>query len=497
MFGRKKQTKEKVELTKESYQKAKGVFRYLRPYSFLIFIGLICLLLSTAGSFLFPILLGNLVDAGTPNALDNSPVAAVAGDVLDDLKDVDVVAVILLVLFFVQAIFSFFRIYIFNHITEKVLAALRLDTYAHLVKLPLAFYSKRRVGELNSRISSDTATLSGVMTTSIAEFFRQIIMLFASIVYLFIYSTDLTLAMLATLPVVAISAVFFGRFIKKLSKTTQDEIANSNTIVEETMTGILNVKAFANEVYEIVRYRNANERIRKIAMKGAGWRAAFVSFIIFFVFGAIVFIIWRAVNMGVNNGELVTFITFCVLIGASISSLPDLYSSLQKAVGASENLMNILEETPEDLDTEAKTQINKVAGDVAFENVSFAYPSRKDSPVLQDLSFEVKAGKLAAIVGPSGAGKSTIVSMLLRFYEPESGLIRIDGKPATEYSLTELRKQMALVPQEVLLFGGSIRENIAYGDPDATEEQIIEAAKKANAHEFVSNFSGRVRYLGR
>ncbi len=486
-FGRNKGKKEeRVKVSKDSYKKASRLFKYLKPYSFLIIVGMILLFLSTGATMVFPKLLGNLVDA-----TDNSAASAQLEQSWLNLEHIDSVAILLLILFGVQAVFSFFRVYVFNYITEKVLANVRQDTYKHLIRLPMAFFSQRRVGELNSRIAADISALQGTLTVTIAEFLRQIIIIIGGVVLLFISQPKLTLIMMGSLPVIVIIAVFFGRFIKKLSKQTQDEVANSNVIVEETLTGISNVKAFANELFEFTRYKKNTEEIRKIAMKGATWRGLFVSFIIFSVFGAIVFIIWNGVHMRANGdiemGQLVEFIVYSVFIGAAFGSIPDMYATIQKTVGATENLMDILEEEPEAIAMEHVAPI-AIEGHVGFNNVSFAYPSRQESQVLNNISFEVKPGNQIAIVGPSGAGKSTIVSLLLRFYDPTSGTITIDGQANTTYDLSALRNQMAVVPQEVLLFGGSIRENIAYGNPDATEEEIIAAAQKANAHDFVESF---------
>lgn len=485
-FRRKKDDSEKVKLTKESYKKAKRLFVYLKPYRFLFAIGMLCLLASSAMGLVFPMLLGSLLGAGGE--------AAFSGEALDfDRNNINALAVMLFILLTANAIFSFFRIYVVSYVTEKMLVTMRTDTYQHLIRLPMQFFASRRVGELNSRISTDISTIQETINTTFPEFVRQIILIVGGIALLAFLSLKLTLIMLASLPVIIIFAVIFGKFIKKLSKQAQDDVASSNTIVEETLTGIANVKSFVNEAYEVMRYGVKAEAIRKVTMKAAVWRAAFASFIILFIFGAIVLVIWSGAQMVAAKTlapeDFGAFVLYTVFIGASFGGIADLYAKIQKTIGATEEVMDILDEVSEDIDvTELKHDIPALNGDVAFEGVEFHYPSRDEIEVLQGIDFSIKSGQQVAIVGPSGAGKSTIVSLLLRFYDPQKGQLLFDGKPATSYGLTELRNQMAVVPQEVLLFGGTIRENIAYGKPGSSEEEIIEAAKKANAHNFIKDF---------
>jgi ABC-type multidrug transport system fused ATPase/permease subunit len=313
------------------------------------------------------------------------------------------------------------------------------------------------------------------------------------IILLVFISPKLTLMMLAIVPVVAVAAVIFGRFIRKTSRQVQEKIAESNTIIEETLQGITNVKAFANEFFENKRYRSSTEEIVKIGILGGKYRGAFASFIIFCLFGAIVAVIWYGVVLASQNqlliGDLISFILYSAFVGASFGGIAELYAQIQKAVGAVERVFEILDEEAEVLDISAPQGIkNRIEGKVVFKNVAFTYPSRKEIQVLKNISFEGKKGETIAIVGPSGSGKSTLVGLLLRFYNVESGKILIDDKECESYNLTDLRNNMAIVPQDVLLFGGSIKENIAYGKPNASIEEIEEAAKKANAFDFIESF---------
>jgi ABC-type multidrug transport system fused ATPase/permease subunit len=359
------------------------------------------------------------------------------------------------------------------------------------------FFSKRRVGELNSRIAADISMLQETFTTDLAEFFRQVIIIVGGIVFLSLTSVKLTLFMLAIIPAMMLAAVFFGRYIKRFSKQVQESIAESNTIIEETLQGIQNVKAFTNEFFEIGRYTKKTNEVMNIAKKGGKYRGAFASFIIFCLFGSIVAVIWYGVLM-INAGELsigqlFTFILYSVFIGASVGGMADIYAKIQKAVGATEHLLDILDEPSEQI-VDSATQ-DSVKGHILFQDLSFAYPSRPDIKVLKNLNLEIKEGQNIALVGPSGAGKTTLASILFGFYKINEGKILIDQKSIEDYDLHFLRKQIAIVPQDILLFGGTIKENIAYGKLGATDQEIEEAARKANAIDFIKDFPEQMETL--
>jgi ABC transporter fused permease/ATP-binding protein len=467
----------KLKITKHSLKKAFRLYSFLKPYRLKFIIGMLFLFLTSATALVFPMLMGKLVDAANEEFIQN----------------IDKIGITLLALFTAQAIFSYFRVALFVEVTENTLSALRNTTYQRLICLPMSFFVNRRVGELNSRLASDISLLQDTLTTTIAEFLRQFILIIGGIAFLSLTSVKLTLIMLSVVPLLAIIAVIFGRYIRKVSRSVQDKIAESNTIVEETLQGISNVKAFTNELFEIARYQKSTSAIVHQALKGGKARGAFASFIILAIFGAIVFVIWYGVRM-VNSGELsigsmFQFVLYSVFVGASIGGIAELYASIQKAIGATERIFEIIDEPAEDIILDKQNiSVEKLKGDVKFDTVQFAYPSRKEVEVLKNISFSAKSGEQIAIVGPSGAGKSTIVSLLFRFYDPLHGAIYIDDKNIKEYPLTYLRNQLAVVPQDVLLFGGTIKENIAYGKPDATFEEIVEAAKKANAHSFIESF---------
>lgn len=477
-------TKNRKKPSKEALRRSTRIFSYLKPYTGIFIIGFIFLILSSLTALLFPYFLGQLIghEPATPGEAVNG---------IFQFKSVNTIIIALFVVFTTQAVFSFFRILLFTRVTEFTLRDIRYDAFSKLLMAPLAFFNQNKVGELTSRIATDINLLQTTFTTTIAEFVRQLITIVVGIAALIWLSPKLSLIMLCVIPVVALMAVFFGRYIRRLSKRTQNAAAESNGILEEVMQGIQNVKAFTNEMFERSRYKSAIEDIRHLAIKGAVWRGLFVSFIIVCLFGAIVFIIWRGVLM-TQSGDLsqaafISFIMYTIFLGASIGSLPDLYAGIQKAIGATDHLMEITRQDTEPIHAGAAGG-PRFTGEIEFRNVRFHYATRKDVPVLKNINFRVNPGEQLAIVGPSGAGKSTITSLLLRFYNPVAGEILLDGKDASEYDLTAYRSQFALVPQEVLLFNGSIRDNIAYGRPGADEEEIREAAKKANALVFIESF---------
>lgn len=467
----------KSKITATSLQKATVIFRYAGNHRWKFYVGLVFLLFTGATALAFPKLMGMLIDCVKNK--DNSQANMIAGG--------------LIIILFLQSIFSFFRLYLFVNFTENTLANLRLSLYSNLVKLPMSFFSQKRVGELNSRISSDITQIQDTLTSTIAEFLRQFILIIGGILLLANESIKLTLLMLSVVPLVAVAAVIFGRFIRKYSKNVQDKVAESQVIVEETMQGISIVKAFANEWYEIARYNGKIKEVVTIAIKGGKYRGYFASFIIFCLFGAIVAVVWFGVRLSISGemsvGQLISFVLYSTFVGASFGGIAELYAQIQKAIGATERVFELLDETPEKINSvQNAVETPKIKGNVTFKNVAFSYHSRKEIKVLTDVSFTANFGQKIAIVGPSGTGKSTIASLLLRFYNIDEGEILVDGKNIYDFDLENLRGNMSIVPQDVILFGGTIRENIAYGKPNATEEEIVTASKQANAYNFIESF---------
>lgn len=467
--------------SKEATKKALRVFQFIKPFKVPFILGLFVLLASTVAMLAFPRVMGNLMDAAK-NSSD---------------KEVAYLIQLIIGLFFVIGVSAFLRIYLFGIVAHKSLALLKNKTYEHLISSPMSFFSQRRVGELSSRLSADISLLQETFTITIAELIRQIITIPVGLFFLFYISSRLTVFIIAVIPVIALIGIFFGRFIKKLSVTAQDDITDSNKVVDETLHGIANVKAYANEFFEILRYKKSIDQSVETSIKRAKWRGLFIGLIMFVAGSALMAIIWYGLHMvqineadptkGITIGELLQFALYAAFIGVSFGGTADLFSQLQKSIGATESLMDILEETTEEISL-SKPNTIKIEGNLSFNNVSFSYPSRRDIEVIKNISFTVEKGKQLAFVGPSGAGKSTIAALVFGFYKPTEGEITIDGKNIKDYQLSEIRSQMAMVPQEVMLFGGTIKENIEYGKPGATEEEIFEAAKQANALEFIESF---------
>ncbi|MCS6975106.1 MAG: ABC transporter transmembrane domain-containing protein [Cyclobacteriaceae bacterium] len=469
---------DKKAISLSNLKKLLAILRFVWPYRFYFFSGLLALMLSSLTLLSFPYFAGQLLDiaTGKPGVYFHT---------------INQVALALIGILFIQAIFSFTRVYTFSITSERSLADLRLAVYQKIIWQPLSFFDKRRVGELISRITADVSTLQDMFTFTLAELLRQTLTLILGIAWIFYLAPSLTAFMLLTFPVLVVLALVFGRYIRRLSKQTQDKLADANVVVEESLQSVQVVKAFTNEWLEINRYGKALAETVKVAVRTAKYRGLFISFAIFTLFGGIVAVGWfgaRLVQSGdLSVGMLFSFIIYTSFIGGSIAGLGDIYTQVQRAIGASERLQEILHEKDEQ-PVETGRTILRFSGNIEFDKVSFEYPTRKDVKVLKNLSFSIQSGEKVALVGPSGAGKSTIIQLLMRYYVVTDGEIRVDGKPVSDYPLTAYRKNIGIVPQEVILFGGTIRENIAYGKPDATDEEILHAAQQANALDFIRQF---------
>jgi len=468
----------KGKINREGLRNAFRLYSYLKPYKWEYALGMFFLLGSSLANLAFPKLLGDLVNAGNE------------GNVATEMARL---GILLIVILLVQSVFSYFRTVLFFNVTEKSLADLRQDTYNHLIRLPLEYFEKHRVGELNSRISSDISMLQETLTSTLSHFLRQIVIIIGGITLLILTSFKLTVFMLAVIPGIVLLAVVFGRYIRRLSKRVQKEIAVSNTIVEETLQGIQSVKAYTNEFFEMARYRKKTNEIADIGMRSGRYRGAFTAFMIFGMFGAMVAIIWKGAILlsegAIDAGELFSFVIYTGFIAGTIGGLAGVFTSIQRFIGATEDLFEVYEENQEDIEEiSIPATEDTLEGAIEFRDLTFAYPSRPDEAVLKDLSFKIEPDQLVALVGVSGSGKTTITSLILRLYNVEPGNIFFDEKEYTDFHLSALRSQISLVPQDIFLFGGTIRENISYGRPDASDREIELAAERANALEFISRF---------
>jgi ABC-type multidrug transport system fused ATPase/permease subunit len=490
---------EKKKISQESFRRAMGIFQYLRPYSFLFGIGILLLVISGLLVIVITALLGQLISPEIGADLAGGSMMNRMVDQLEFSRNwgtTGQVLTALVILLIIQGVFSFFRVYIFSYVTENAMLALRKDTFSTIIRMPMQFFHERRVGDLSSRLSSDITTIQETLTVTMAEFIRQSVIIVFGVGWLVSYSYKLTLVMLCSLPVIIVVMVLFGRFIRKLGKNTQDKVAESSVIVNESLTGIVNVKSFANEFFEATRFGNSIKTIRDIAMKSAVWRGMFGTFIIIFLFGALVLVMGVGAHLQetgeIGKDVLGRFVFITGLVAGSIGGLAAQMGTLQRSIGVIENVMEILSYKTENIRLRESEAHKSLQGAIEFRNVEFAYATRQDIQVLNKVSFRVKPGEQVALVGASGSGKSTIAALIQQFYLPSQGEILFDGKPSASFDLSELRSSMAFVPQEVILFGGTIRENIAYGKISASEDEIREAARKANALEFIEGFPDKM-----
>lgn len=457
------------------------VFKYLKPYKWYFIGGLILLAL---GSVLFMALLplsGKMLDISLGKSKTNINLTQ-AG-------------LILFVILIIQGVISYFRVMMISVVSERSIADLRKDVYHRLISLPFSFYEKSRVGEISSRLTSDVDQLYSVFSITLMEFIRQMMILIGGVLYLLFSNPRLTFVMLAVFPLIVFGAMFFGRFIRKGSKKRQEELANTNLILDESLHSIYTVKSFTNEPFEFDRYKHKINELVGVALHVAKYRALFGTYIIVALFGALFFIIWlgaKYVQQGtMSPGDLLNVFSFTATIGVAIASLGNFYTQLVSAIGGTERLKEILHKTPE-VNVEAeRNPLPPIKADISFDEVEFSYPSRPDIKVLKKVSFHIGAGQKIAFVGSSGVGKSTIAQLLLRFYDIQGGSVTISGKNIYDYEITDYRRYFGIVPQEVLLFGGTIRENILYGKPDATMDEVESAAKKSNSLEFINSFPER------
>jgi subfamily B ATP-binding cassette protein MsbA len=401
-------------------------------------------------------------------------------------------AFLLIGLFAVQALFSFLRTYLLAYTGERVVADVRTEVYSHLTMLPVTFFANRRVGELTSRLASDVSVIQTVTTGSLTELLRQSIILVGGIIIIAVTNPRLTLVMLGIIPVVILAATYYGRYVRKMSTRVQDRLAEANSVLNESLAAIRIVQSFVREQYERTRYRDKIKDALEIAVRRAVASGGFIGFIILVVYSGIVIVLWVGSRMVVTGqitaGELIAFVLYTFIVGGSIGGMSELYGQFQNAIGATRRVFEILDTNPEIRDPENAQPLPEVRGHVRMADVAFTYPDERNLPVLKGVNVEAKPGEVIALVGPSGAGKSTLVTLLPRFYDVTSGEITVDGHDIRSVRLADLRNAIGMVPQETTLFGGTIRENIAYGKLDASDEEIEAAARAAHAHEFIKEF---------
>lgn len=473
----------KAKLNAENFKKGARLFDYLGKQKWTFAIGLIFLVLSAGVGLLFPMMSGKMF--GMLGASDKT-------QMIENLKKLDNIGFTLLLILVVQGFFSFGRVFMFTRVTESLLESLRNKAFERLIKKPMSFFSKNQSGELSSRLATDLNVISEAFTMNIAEVIRQSIVGIGGLIII-MTSTNFAVSkwFLIIIPPLSVLAILFARKIRNYSKQFQDKIADANVIVSESITGITNVKSFTNEAYEINRYEKQTSDIKRFGLLYGTFRGAFFAFVITCIFGAIFFMLYKMLQLnaqGIISGEeFGKFMMLALFVSGSLGGLPEQIASIQRALGATDRVFEIIDE-----DVEKVLAQNQIAiqphGKIELQKINFSYPSRENFEVLKDISFTANAGETVALVGSSGSGKSTIANLILRFYNPVKGQILFDGQNIDEIDLTLLRQQIAYVPQEVILFAGTISENIAYGKVGATLQEIEEAAKKANAFDFINTF---------
>ena len=453
----------------------KRLLGYLKPYRGRMALAILALLAGSGLGLAFPLVIVRLLDSVTQ---------------MHNLGSLSLLAGLLLIIFLCQAAFSFLQSYLLAYVGEHIVYDLRTSLYAQLQSFSLDFYSSHRVGDLVSRLGNDVTQMRTLLTSNLTMILSQVLTLIGSIVILFTLNTRFTLFILALVPVLLLVAFVFGSRIRKTSARIQDQLADSTVVAEEGLQGIRVVKSFGREAHETGRYNNAMHKTFHAALKMAVYSSLFASVVMFLGFTSIGAIMWYGgaeVIAGRLTLSMITgFLIYGISIAASLGGLGGMYGQINASVGGVRHVFEIMDMEPSVKDLPGAKPLTACRGSLTFQNVSFGY--NKEVTVIKDLSLAIQAGEILALVGPSGAGKSTIFNLIPRFYDTHNGVIRIDGHDISTLTQASLRDQLAIVPQETMLFGGSIRENILYGRLDATEEELIAAARAANAHDFIMQF---------
>lgn len=448
------------------------LLRYLRPYWRRMSLAVGALLLASAMGLSFPLVIVQLLDSVLQQ---------------ENLTQLNLLAGVLVGVFFLQATFTFFQSYNLNYVGERLILDLRTELYAHLQSLSLGFYANRRVGEVLSRISSDVTQVRTLLTNNATQLLSNLVSLIGAMIILFVLNARLVVFVLVLALCVVGVAMIFGRRFQKLSTAVQDALADATVAVEEGLQGIRIVKSFAREPYEINRYGSAMQQTLNASLSLALYRAGFAAFMAFLGFSGIAALLWfsgREVIAGrLEFSTIAGFLIYAITIASSLGGLSNLYGLFREALGSVQRVFEILDTDPDVADAADARALPAIEGAIHFEDVSFGY--EENVPVIHDISLRIEPGEIVALVGPSGAGKSTLFNLIPRFYDPTAGAVRIDSYDVRTVTQESLRTQIGLVPQETILFGGTIRENIAYGRLDATEEEIVAAARAANAHTFI------------
>lgn len=452
--------------------KWQNLIAYIRPYTLRLLFAFIMLIFSVALSLVFPAVIRSVLDS-----------------VLEEANQalLNQITLGLLLVFFLRSITSLLQNYNLNYVGERIAMDMRLNLYNHLQNMSLDFFNARRVGELVSRLSNDVTIMRTALTSNLNTLLQQLFIAVGSIVVMFVLNTRLTLFILVLTPIIGVLGSLFGVWLRRTSTKVQDKLAGATTVADEVFQGIRIVKSFAREDYEIHRYQTAINQAFEAAISVLRIRSLFGPIVAFLLFGGLSTILWfggREVLAGrLTGGELIAFLIYGLTVAGAFGSLVNLYTQFQEALGATRRVFQIMDMQPTVQDLPNPKPIQDIKGAITLHDVSFAYDN--DQTVLKNIDLNIRAGEIIALVGPSGAGKSTLFNLIPRFYDPTSGHITIDDVNIAEVAQVSLREHIAVVPQETMLFGGTILENIRYGKLDATQGEIEAAAQAANAHQFI------------
>lgn len=454
----------------------KRLLELLKPYRSRLALAVVVIILGSILGLAGPYTVQYLIDAVFRN---------------NDAGLLNRITLILVGIFLLQSITYFIRSYLLSFIGERIMADLRIKLFEHLQRLSLSFFNEKRTGELVSRLTNDVSTVRSVLTSDISTAISQGLTFIGGFTLIIITDWRLTLFMAALIPVGMGIAVLFGRRLRPISAMVQDQLARATTILEESLAGIRVVQSFTREAYEINRFRTAIEHTFSLAMKRIRISSLFGPVISFIGFAGVVSIFWfggHEVLAGrLTAGQLFMFLILTLTIAGSIGQISGLWTGLQETLGATIRLFEILDTDSDIVDAAGARPLDHVDGNISFDHVSFSYSDDPDNSILMDVSFDAKPGEVLALVGPSGAGKTTLVNLIPRFFDPHTGQVCIDGQDVRGLQVKSLREQIGIVPQETLLFGGTVRDNILYGKLDATQQELEEAARSANAHDFIAD----------
>jgi ATP-binding cassette, subfamily B, bacterial MsbA len=473
-FRRPAQSEKRPENPLKSMEQFRRLFAFVQPYRYRLYAALVVIalgsLLGLAGPYTLQFLIDAVFERGDAALLNR-------------------ITLILVAIFLAQSGMYFLRAVLLSFIGERVMTDLRLRLFEHLQGLSLNFFNERRTGELVSRLTNDVATVRAVVTSDISTALSQALTFVGAFILILVTNWRLTAFMFALVPLVMLFAILYGRRLRRLSGEVQDQLASATTVIEESISGVRVVQSFSREAYEIGRFRESIERTFAMAMKRVRLAASFGPIISFLAFSAVASIFWfgghQVLAGQLTAGQLFMFLILTMTIAGSIGQFSGLWTGLQEALGATRRLFEILDTQPQIQDAPGARPLPAVEGRIRFEGVCFAYSDDPETAILKDLDLEIRPGEVLALVGPSGAGKTTLLNLIPRFYDPSAGSISIDGHDLREVQVKSLREQIAIVPQETLLFGGTVRENILYGKLEASEAELVAAARSANAHDFI------------